>query len=128
MLLILFDTLNAYLIAKLIPDSLDRKIGLFFWFLNTMSILLSTRGSADTIISTFVLITIILIMRKSSAVAGLFFGFSIHLKIYPIVLSLLLYLYIGQGKFFINFESIKFSLATVLSLSFWTGIFYKIYG
>lgn len=57
-LLILFDTANSYLINKLSKDQIGQKISLYFWMMNVLSILMSTRGSADTIISTILLLSI----------------------------------------------------------------------
>ncbi len=104
------------------------KIGLYFWFMNIMSILMSTRGSADTIISSLVLLTIYLVIKKNYLAAGLIFGLAIHFKVYPIILSLLVYLYIGWDKSFFNKDSIMFAITTITSLSFWTSLFYYIYG
>lgn len=60
--------------------------------------------------------------------AGLMFGFSIHFKVYPIILSLLFYLYIGLERKFLNINSIWFTIYTLLSLLSITYYFYLKYG
>jgi phosphatidylinositol glycan class M len=93
-----------------------------------MTIMLSTRGSADTIISFLVLLTVFLVVRKRYILAGLTFGLSIHFKVYPIMLSLLLYLYISNGKSFFNKDALKFTFWSIFAFGIFTYFFYRKYG
>ena len=70
-----------------------------FWLvasfiLNPQTIVLSTRGSNDNTISLFVYITFYYLLQKKYVMAGLFYGLSVHFKIYPIVYSIVFYFFI----------------------------------
>jgi phosphatidylinositol glycan class M len=66
---------------------------------NPLTINLCTRGSSDCIITFFVIVTLILIEIDLFYIAAFTFGFAIHFKIYPIIYTPALYLYIAtRGK------------------------------
>jgi phosphatidylinositol glycan class M len=65
-----------------------------FWTFNPLTISLSTRGSNDNLISLLVFIGIYYLLKKQYVLAGIFYGLSVHFKIYPIIYSVALYLYI----------------------------------
>jgi phosphatidylinositol glycan class M len=58
------------------------------WLLNPVVINISTRGSADCIISMLVLLTLLLVMRRQPVLGGIVHGLAIHFKIYPVIYSL----------------------------------------
>lgn len=113
---------------KLIRSKKEGKVALFFWTFNFLGIIISTRGSADTIISFLVLLTLYLINKKQYTFAGLVYGFAIHFKIYPVILGLLICLYISKDQFIINLKVIKFAFNTLISLSSLSYYFYLKYG
>jgi phosphatidylinositol glycan class M len=66
---------------------------------NPLTINLCTRGSSDCIITFLVLITLVLIEIDLFYLAAFTFGFAIHFKLYPIIYTPTLYLYIAtRGK------------------------------
>ena len=101
-----------------------------------MVIILSTRGSADTIICFLVLLTLLFLLKRQFRISAVLFGLSIHFKIYPIVYSLLFFMFCGTNtnqeknpkrRFGIRnaMVFVSFSLASLFGLTY---IFYKCYG
>ena len=64
------------------------------WLFNPLSLAVSTRGNAESFQAVMVLATLLCIIRKYHFIGGLFFGFAIHFKIYPVIFSLPISLYI----------------------------------
>ena len=56
----------------------------------------STRGSAESVIVALVLLTIHLYQQKVFLLTGLVYGLAIHLKIYPLIFCLSLYVPLTQ--------------------------------
>ena len=56
----------------------------------------STRGSAESVIVALVLLTIHLYQHKVFLLTGLVYGLAIHLKIYPLIFCLSLYVPLTQ--------------------------------
>jgi len=117
-----------------------------FWIdaiclLNPQTIVLSTRGSSDIIVLFLVLLTLYFVLRKNYILAGIFYGLSVHFKIYPIIYSLPLLLFIDRSHNFIKswsvlispkaiFRSnwIKFFLTSGLVFFGLLALFYSLYG
>ena len=79
-----------------------------------LTVYISTRGSSDCIITFLVMLTIILIEMNQTIPAGIIYGLSVHLKIYPIIYFPSLYLYIGY-KNLNKIDSEKKIEGTILS-------------
>jgi GPI mannosyltransferase 1 subunit M len=83
---------------------------------------MSTRGSNDNLISLILFIGLYFFLQKRYIVAAIFYGLSVHFKIYPIIYAIPLYLYIDcdfdlirQGK---KLEAIKRGLFSSDKLKF----------
>lgn len=66
-----------------------------FWLLNPVSIIISSRGNSDSLIAAVVLMALAATTGKRPALAGLLLGLAIHVRLYPIVFSLPIYLSFG---------------------------------
>eukprot|EP01112_Ceratiomyxa_fruticulosa_P014435 TRINITY_DN4131_c0_g1_i1.p1 TRINITY_DN4131_c0_g1~~TRINITY_DN4131_c0_g1_i1.p1 ORF type:complete len:416 (+),score=35.81 TRINITY_DN4131_c0_g1_i1:189-1436(+) len=153
LLFTLSDIIIAVLIAKIIsqraPNVSISKRNLFvcFWIFNPFSINVSTRGNAEALVSLLVLLCLYYLFNKKYILSGFFFGLSVHFKIYPIIYSLPMFLFIDgvennrksilaplsqtrktlPSRFFTKDRMVFFvvSASTFLIL---TSLMYKVYG
>ena len=122
------------------------------WLHNPLVMNVSTRGSAESIIVALVLLTIHLfqqvlnkffsidgiliaffLFQKVFILTGLVYGLAIHMKIYPIIYCLSLYMPLTNltgVRSLLDFNTARLRLvtSTVFSLALFTYIFYDLYG
>ncbi|CAH8842269.1 unnamed protein product [Trichobilharzia szidati] len=74
----------------------------FGWLFNPVTAVVSVRGNADALQSCLVITCLWCILKRRIALAGLLYGLCIHLRIYPIIYALSIYLWLmkddGQNK------------------------------
>ena len=117
-----------------------------FWLYNPIVIIMSTRGSNDNIIIMLVFITLHYLIKKQYVVAGLWYGLSVHFKIYPIIYSFVFFLFIDidrkaviSGKYsvielvkqpskLLTRNRITFTAVSAATFLAFTATFYAIYG
>lgn len=141
-LFILSDIITGVLIVKLLQKSsklTERKLLILssIWLLNPMVITISTRGSSESVLTVFIMLSIYCLSLKKMALSAIFLGISIHFKIYPIIYlpSILLYLS-GSGPSvvnlplvkLINYTNLKYLLIVLVTLGIFNGTMYHIYG
>ncbi len=95
--------------------------------------MVSTRGNAESIVTTLVLLSLFLFRERVFVLSGLAFGLAIHFKVYPIIYSLSFYVALTDKKgisslFDINLARIRFIVGTIISLVIFTGLGYVYYG
>lgn len=107
----------------------------FFWLYNPLSIIISTRGNADSLAALLVLSTLLLFKEKKIFLCGILHGFSIHLRFYPIVFSLALYFAIDDShtnlivrSIYPNRKRFLFVLSSVFTFGIITYLFFYLYG
>ncbi len=89
-LFILFDLICGYLIIKInntqtnTKDDITNVIAISFWFYNPITIAISSRGSAESLMAFLVLAFIYFLKINSLVLSGFFYAFSLHFKIYPV--------------------------------------------
>lgn len=114
-----------------------------FWLFNPIAINVSTRGNAESVVGALVLLTLYLVLvKKKMVLGGIIYGISIHFKIYPLVYSLALFLFISSENpnsksltvfkklisKFTNRSSLIFTFWTIFTLIVLTIFFYWLYG
>jgi len=67
----------------------------YIYLFNPITINICTRGSSDCLITFFVVLTIYLIKQKYILLSALTYGLAIHLKIYPVIYILTIFIYIA---------------------------------
>lgn len=133
---------------------LAANIGMLAWLYNPLTIAIATRGNCDSVAGFLVLSSIFCIQcERNYFLAGLLHGLAIHFRLYPIFYSLTFFMYLSKYSYYIatkeNLETKskktifqkkylfylipnrnQMSLITgcLLSLSFFIGIFYHLYG
>lgn len=81
--------------------NINGNISMLIWLYNPMTIAIATRGNCDAIAAFFVLLTqYFLQCQKKYFVSGFLHGISIHIRLYPIVYSLSLYMYLSKFSFY----------------------------
>ena len=75
-------------------DEISNLKSICFWFYNPLTIAISSRGNAESLMAFIVLLFLYVLLRKNYLIAGLLFSFAIHFKIYPITYSLAILFYI----------------------------------
>lgn len=76
------------------------------WLLNPVSIIISARGNSDALIAAVVLMALAATTRQRPGLAGLLLGLAIHVRLYPIVFSLPIYLSFRSKTSFLGFKNI----------------------
>jgi len=66
------------------------------WLLNPVTATVSSRGNAEPLITGLILLTIYLLMIKWTVVASISYGLAVHMKIYPVIYALPLYLFLNS--------------------------------
>lgn len=98
------DLLMAHLIYRLMlkrnVSSHKAHLSALFWLYNPLSVIISTRGNADTLSSLLVTATLLCLYAGKPALAGVVHGLCIHMRLYPVVFSLPLYLSLSSGSRF----------------------------
>lgn len=106
--------------------------GAALWLLNPISAGVSTRGNAESVLGCVVLLALYLVKEGRAVAGGLVLSLAVHLKIYPIIYSLPLYIYLAYctpgPRTFISSKTIKFVSSFVLLQAALLSIFYYFYG
>lgn len=92
------DVLTGWLIYKVLsirgtPQTL-KLVSCSFWLLNPLTAAVSSRGNAESILSFLVLLCFFFILRKWLLLSAIAFGLAVHMKIFPIMYSLPLFLFL----------------------------------
>lgn len=95
----LADALISLVLHNILEDSFRlpavycQRIALL-WAINPITIIIATRGSCDSISNLLFLYTLLLLSSKSYTISGVFYGFLIHFRLFHIIYSPALALYI----------------------------------
>ena len=100
------DILAGYIIYQycMIKNSGNTKQAVIcasVWLFNPLSVTVSTRGNAESLMAILVLFTLLLLARSgytSILLSAVTYGLSVHMKIYPGTYALALYLHINEYK------------------------------
>lgn len=146
----LFDLLTGYLLfAILRSDGWSSTVSTWaacLWLFNPVAFTVSTRGNAEAILAALVLAVLFFVKKGRYHLAAVLYGCAVHMKIYPVVYSLPLYLHLGSHDSFCdNFSrtenvrtflkqlipkqrQISFVLLSIASFLVVTFICYWLYG
>ncbi|XP_025994515.1 GPI mannosyltransferase 1 isoform X1 [Solenopsis invicta] len=133
---VLFSVVDI-LIAVLIRNILERqRFGktvrdhcALLWLYNPLTLVISTRGNADSLAVLLVTLTLDSLQRDKIVLAGLLHGISVHFRLYPLMFSLPMFLSLCKGnRFLLNRDQWKLVLSCALSIVTLTAAGYYLYG
>lgn len=151
------DVVAAYLIHRILRlqglDNYSAKKYSAFWLFNPLPMAVSSRGNAESILAVLVLAALYYELKHNLVKAALIYGFSVHMKIYPVALLLQTVLYLQaqrtkkrkkyKGKFpiliwfgmacdglqrMLTWDIVVFGSVTSLTLLVLNCAFYHLYG
>ena len=70
----------------------------FLWAVNPVTIIIATRGSSDAITNLLLLIVILKLFEKKYLFSGLLFGLLVHLRLFPVIYTPAILLFILRSK------------------------------
>lgn len=127
---VVFDLFTAFIIQKILSKSgCKQKVLLYsigLWLFNPLTMTVSCRGNAESILSCLVMSIIYALVLKKTVLAGVLFGLAVHLKIYPIIYSLSIFLFLG-GNYNQCQDLISFSECSSFFKKFDNNIIVKLF-
>lgn len=132
---IICDLITGYISMISLPNNF--KFLSIIWLFNPMVITISTRGSSESLLTSFVLLTTYYLIKNNGErliniiISGILLGFSIHLKIYPFIYIPVYLLYLDANQSLLKPITVKrliFLLSIIISFSLLTYWMYYIYG
>lgn len=95
------DVLTGWLIYRIlslrgISKSL-KLISCSFWLLNPLTATVSSRGNAESILSFLMLLCLYFILSRRVILSAIAFGLAVHMKIFPGIYSLSLFLFLDEN-------------------------------
>jgi phosphatidylinositol glycan class M len=119
----------ALVIAALLQDHSagDRAWAVAIWLLNPLVVNVSTRGNAESVVALCVLAALLLLRRGRLDAAALVYALAIHVKIYPILFALALFLGVGEWNWR-DWRRVRFGVVTLVALVALTAALYQLYG
>lgn len=133
---ILFSVIDI-LIAILIKNILARQrcnetlkdFCALLWLYNPLTLVITTRGNADSLAVFLVTLTLDLLQRDKVLLAGLFHGISVHFRLYPLIFSLPMFLSLYKNNRFLpNKDQWRLVLSCAFSIVTLTITSYYLYG
>lgn len=98
-LFLLFDVLTGYLLYRIqIARGFHEKTSVLsacFWLFNPVAATISSRGNAESVMAFLVLATLYAALKNRPLLTAVFLALAVHFKIFPIMYSLPLFLFIG---------------------------------
>ncbi|KAL6265427.1 hypothetical protein P5V15_002224 [Pogonomyrmex californicus] len=127
------DILIAILIKSILErqrcDKIVKDLCAFLWLYNPLTVVISTRGNADSLAVLLVVLTLDLLQRDKIVLAGFLHGISVHFRLYPLMFSLPMFLSLCKdNRFLPNRDQWKLVLSCAFSIVTLTATGYCLYG
>lgn len=128
---IICDLVTGYISMISLPSAF--KYLSTIWLFNPMVITISTRGSSESLLTSFVLLTVYFLVRNDGrkitdiAIAGILLGICVHLKIYPFIYTPAFILYLDANQPLYSPITRKRLLFIISALASFAGLTYWMY-
>ncbi|KAJ8888647.1 hypothetical protein PR048_008139 [Dryococelus australis] len=135
-LLSLIDVLVGFLIHKIVILRSEDSMSTFCACLclyNPLAIIIATRGNADSLSAALVLMSVLLLSKGRVVLSGMVHGLAVHLRLYPLVFSLPMYLSLRSSDtkshgVIPNRNQLKLAVSCASIVVALAVIFYFVYG
>ena len=100
-LFLLADCMCGCLIYAIVRERSQYSTSIFaanLWFLNPIAIIVSTRGSSESLVALFVLLPLYFLLKGQVMQSSAFLGLAIHLKLYPVIYIPSMMLFIAASQ------------------------------
>ena len=87
LIFVALDLANGALIYRMISNSAEKKLYSVIFLLNPSTMIISTRGSAESVICFLVLLTVYLFQKGNIFFSAFIYGLAVHFKIYPLIFA-----------------------------------------
>lgn len=138
----LFDLLTGWFIYRILSKChVNQSIALhsaMIWLYNPLPLVVSTRGSSDSIVTSFILATIFFLIQDRIIFAGLLLGSVCHVKIFPLLYLPVIFFFLRKDVISpiqdltlwnpFSKKRIQFFLFATISFTLLTGYSYHLYG
>ncbi|KAI9563083.1 hypothetical protein GHT06_010540 [Daphnia sinensis] len=130
------DLINGFIIYGNVRSRFSSPIAfksLCLWLFNPITLIVSTRGNAESLIVLTVLMTLYFHNQCSYLASGFSLGLAVHLKLYPVIYSLIFYTSISPSVTLLqslkpNLGRVKLVVGFCLSLVMASSVSYYFYG
>ena len=122
----------------------SRLLSVAVWLLNPLTATVSARGNAESFLAVLVLLSLLCLLRDQLSLSALLFGAAVHVKIFPVIYSLPILLFLRDGnspvtssshrtlhssllelvKGLTNVRQLRYALLSVAAFLSLTGTFY----
>ena len=144
LLFVLLDVLAGWIIHEILAlESTTRSKRILLcslWLYNPLTAVVSSRGNAESVMAVLVLLCVYFLMRDCVILCAICYGMAVHMKIYPVIYSVLLLLAVdkehplivndGNRQYAVKWvrlftaKRIQFILVSVLVLLLTSAVFY----
>nr|VZI06815.1 unnamed protein product [Spirometra erinaceieuropaei] len=101
--------LSTSIRSELPRHTLNWLIG-FCWLFNPVTVTVSVRGNAESVLGLAILCCLLCVLQERTFLSGLLFGLCIHLKLYPVIYSPIIYLMLCQRQLLIATSAPRLSV------------------
>lgn len=126
LLFVLFDLATGWLIYRILGlrgvSKHLKVISCSCWLLNPLTATVSSRGNAESLLSVLVLLCLYLVMTRWLLLSAVVYGLSVHMKIFPVMYSLPLFLFLDT-----NYTSDREIARGAVSSSSIFGVFWDLF-
>ena len=158
LLFVLCDLLAGWLIYEILSlkrvKDTTRLVSVAVWLLNPLTAAVSARGNAESFLAVLVLSSLFFLLRKQVTLSAIAYGTAVHVKIFPAIYSLPIFLFLDDNYTtseqpaqstshdthrpssnpplstlvtrFLNVHRVRFTLITTAVFCTLTGVFYAL--